>query len=426
MTLHTLSTAAQQNPLVADWDVSPLIAGAGVTALNNTNTLTYQAPYPAAGSCVQIAVTATKKGSQESHTVYFALTTAGPANRFDAQEPCPGSLITVAIIGFEQAGGTSARSAQKFFVDMFDSRPLPVFKRPGSSDDPVYGPAWRWWGAIRIASYPQQIASPVGQFNVAADFAKLPTNQLAGFGEFRAGLERRLKSFRQPFLPVAGGSSERTTLGWIAYFGGLADLNALSEHIQVFSIPAAGTPQRQAFDNVFPTKTYPVLGAPEIRYVGLTGPDHPGFYWQYAAGFRLTTRYFDPDGTMLAAPALFSATFGQNELVTGGARRGVVGVFEGFYPLPLGPRGKNANLFYLFGRADIRLNRANLGTTPLVLSPALDSKNNAIRPDNPMVAIIALPSNRDLYSIGIGLDAVEVINAIRSAASQQKRPNISR
>src|ERR1700736_1338961 len=64
VTFQTFSTTAGQNPPLADWDVSPIITGTMVTALNETNTLTYQAPQPAAGMCVQIAVTARRKGSK--------------------------------------------------------------------------------------------------------------------------------------------------------------------------------------------------------------------------------------------------------------------------------------------------------------------------------------------------------------------------
>ncbi|MBV8846933.1 MAG: hypothetical protein JO307_29340 [Bryobacterales bacterium] len=393
----------------ADWHFSPAFGSVSDDG-KNTMFAAYTAPDDIPGECVQMTITATK--GSESHSAYFALRKTGKGdyvNKYDVQEPCPGSVIAVAIVGFEQAGGTSAKSDQKFFFDIFDSRPLPFGK-----NDPVYGPAWRWWASVRIASYPQQVTSPVGQFDLGAGVAAVPVNQLAGFGEFRAGLEKRVSSFKQYFLPVPGGSSERTSLGMVAYFGGLANLNAPGERVNVYNLPDPQTPQGQAFANALPASKYPILSAPNVKYIGLTAPDHQRFYWQYAAGFRLTTRFFDRDGTMMAAPAMFAATFGQNELVTGGQRRGVVGTFEGFYPLPMGPRGKNANLIYLFGRADLRLGGPSIGGTPLILDPALDANKNAISSSNPNVAIIAVPSNRDLYSIGVGMDAIGLVNSIRS------------
>ena len=410
----------------ATWEISsPMLQGATLTPSSDMTSATYKAPDQIVGNCVQVAVTATvakDSKTKESETAYSVIRQAAiETNGSDVQEPCPGSIIAVTIIGLEQAGGTSAKSTRKFFFDIFDSRPLPFFHRKNSVDDSVYGPAWRWWGTVRIASYPQQLSSPVGQLDIPTEVAKLPVNRIAGFGEFRAGLERRIgRGFRQPFLPVPGGSHERTTLGLTVDFGGLADLTDSIERVELYTIPPPNTPQRMAFDSVFPIKKYPVLNGAD--YVGLTGPDHPRFYWQYGAGFRLTTRYFDPDGTMAAAPALFSATFGQNELVTGGYRRGIVATFEGFYPLPLGPRGKNTNLIYLFGRADLRLGRASIGTTPLALSspPTKDKDGNPITVSatDTDVAIIAVPSNRDLYSIGVGLDALQVINAIKNAVTK--------
>ena len=395
----------------ARWNVSPKIDG--VEETHDDSSFTYTAPISRLNPCLPVRVTATMNAGtkqEESHSVYFALTTA---DRVSIQEPCPGSNIVMSVIGFEQAGGASAKGDQKFFFDIFDSRPLPGLK--GKADD-IFGPPWRWWGSVRIASYPQQITTPVSQFasGFATQVGNLPVNQLAAFGEFRAGIEKRIASFRQLFLAVPATTSERTSLGVVAYFGGLADLNPPEQRVAVLEIPPPATPQRFAFDTVFPSKQYPILSVSGTKYIGLTTPDHNSFYWQYAAGFRLTTRYFDPDGTLLSAPAMFSATFGQNELVTGGHRRGIVGTFEGFYPLPLGPRGKNASLFYLFGRADLRLGRANVGrATAVPLAPALDAATNSpVSATNPGVAVIAIPSNRDLYSIGVGIDAVQVINAI--------------
>ena len=401
--LEVKSVKAGDPPPKVTWKVSPAVSGIIAKPSESADDVSFAAADSNSSRCTPVSFTAT--AGTESHTAFVVLTHS------EFQEPCPGGNVVVSVIGYEQAGGTAAKSDQRFFFDIFDSRPLPFGDYRVKGD--VFGPAWRWWGNVRIASYPQQISTPLAQFasDFAAQVGSVPVNRLAQFGEFRGGLERRIAGFRQAFLPIAGGTSERTSLGAMAYFGGLANLDATSQHVDVFQIPEPGTPQRAAFDGVFPGDKYPILKLPGSRYLGVTVPDHSSFYWQYAAGFRLMTRFFDPDGTEWNSPAMFSFSVGQNELVTGGYRRGVVGTFEGFYPLPL-TRGRNAGLLYLFGRADLRFGRANVGNTPLALSPALDSQGNPVPANNPNVAIIAVPSNRDLYSVGIGVDAIQIINAL--------------
>ena len=69
-----------------------------------------------------------------------------------------GGEIAEAIAGFQQAGAASAASTQNFFFDFYVSRPLPL---PGNVDYPCekgddnsrFGPATRWWGNVRVASY---------------------------------------------------------------------------------------------------------------------------------------------------------------------------------------------------------------------------------------------------------------------------------
>ncbi len=113
---------------------------------------------------------------------------------------------------------------------------------------------------------------------------------------------------------------------------------------------------------------------------------------------------------------MLAVSFGQNELVTGGIRQGVVGTFEGFYPLAI-PGTQTVGVLYLFGRADLRLGGPTALTTPIALTPATMTSNGTTVPvpvTNPNVAIIALPSNRDRYSIGIGIDAVQIFQGLLS------------
>jgi hypothetical protein len=123
---------------------------------------------------------------------------------------------------------------------------------------------------------------------------------------------------------------------------------------------------------------------------------------------RLTTRFYDAGDKILPAPAMVAFSVGQNELVSGGTLRGVTGKFEGFYPLSIGPpKSTDPLVIYLFGRANLHFGHAT-ESTPLILQQAA-----GILPDNPGIAVIAQPSARDSYTIGVGIDAVQLISKLK-------------
>lgn len=131
-----------------------------------------------------IRVTATASGSSTSTvvTATAVITTQAAGN------------IVIPIIGFVQAGASAAQSSQKFFFNLFVDRPLHFGKDLIEDDGVNLGTATRWFGNVRIASYPQQITSGVAEFatGFAAQVAKLQVNQLARSGEFNMGLDWRL------------------------------------------------------------------------------------------------------------------------------------------------------------------------------------------------------------------------------------------
>ncbi|MBV8847132.1 MAG: hypothetical protein JO307_30350 [Bryobacterales bacterium] len=329
--LSTKAAKAGETSPAVTWTVAPWIPGAQISEPDAQPVFSFTAPVPgpqAVKQCVQTVVTATAP-SGEAHSVPITL---APSTNFPAI--CPEGSLVMSVVGFEQASSVSAPGAQSFFFDFFQSYPIPLGRASSASATDVYGPAWRWWGDVRIASFPQQASMTVAQLagTFTQQVATLPVSQLAHSGEFRTGLERRIGAFEQPFARMSGPTYERTSLGAFFYFGAEAALVA----------PAGNRP-----------------------------------FEQYGAGFRLYTRLINSKGQTLHAPAMIAASFGQNELVTGGMRRGVVGTFEGFYPLPLGVKSKELGTLYLFGRAAVRLG-----------SPA---------------------NNRDVYAIGVGVDAVGVI-----------------
>lgn len=194
---------------------------------------------------------------------------------------------------------------------------------------------------------------------------------------------------------------EYSWLSLVAGFGAISPLNP-TESLQIFVTPPVGSPQRAAFLNDFP-------GSANSTYTGFVTPDRGRFYWEYGAGVRLTTLYFDRSNIAGAvSPALLTYSLGQSQTISGGVSSGIVQRIEGFMPLPLGERfAKDVTTLYLFGRVDMRL-AAPRQTTPFILQAAPVGVNGY----DSDVNIVTVRSNRDLYTIGVGVDAVRLIKTI--------------
>ena len=283
-----------------------------------------------------------------------------------------------AIIGFEQAGASAASAEQHFFFDFFIDRKM---KQDFLS----------LWGNVRVASYPQQIDTPVAQFaaNFASTVGNIKVNELAETAEFSTGLDWH------PVTWKVDATTDRR-LGFIFSVGAKGPFVPKSR-LSLFQVPATTSPQYARFAAEFPS-------AAQSQYVGFIPPDRDRFYRSYGAGIRITTTYHTDSGAT-RAPATYTVLFGQDENVSGGAFRGAVARFDVFYPLPIEKQG--TRFLFLFGNADLRLSRAQ-NITPFVLAAAPSS----ITGSEPSVAIIATPSNRDVYRIGVGVDAVGLICAI--------------
>ncbi len=337
------------------------------------------------------------------------------AHTAHAQKPCGksdrrGGEIVEAIAGFQQAGAASAPHTQDYFLDLFLSRPLPL---PATENYPCYvddansrfGPPWRLWGNVRVASYPQQVDTPVGEFatNFANNITSQPVNKLAQSAEFIVGLERRLWTFGDGLIGNDEAGRQRFVFSVFAGIGATGPLDPV-ESLHVFATPAIDSPQYAAFRARYGD------AVANSQYVGFVTPDRDKFFRQYSGGVRLTTFYEDITGKpYMAAPAIISFSLGQNEQVTGGIMRGVVGRFEAFYPLVLwGDRSKRGSgIVYLFGTAMLRLGGASQ-TTPFILQPA-----NDVNGYDPRVSIVAERSNRDMYLIGVGIDVGQLIKKPR-------------
>jgi hypothetical protein len=291
-----------------------------------------------------------------------------------------------AIVGYQQSGASSSNFNQNWFLDFYISRPI-AFGMYSDNNGEGIDHKWRWWGNVRIASFPQpgnQTLADVAT-GFTAQLGALKLNQLAQGAEFLSGFEYvPFRSF--PFRGLSENSRQSFTLGFVAGFGATGFFSSPSSNVQVFFVPAAGTPASKAFQAIYGNVT--------SERVGFISPDVERFPKQFLGGLRLTTHYFDPSGMPLtSAPAMLQITAGQNQVISGGRWQGVVGRIEAFYPLPFGNRGHSVagafSSIYLFGETELRIGAAKIPPA-LVLQP--DTSTPAY---DPTVTLVTTPTTRD-------------------------------
>jgi hypothetical protein len=303
-----------------------------------------------------------------------------------------------AIVGYQQTGASSSVFTQDWFLDFYISRPLALLRKAEGGHV-----KWRWWGNVRVASFPQPGNQTVGEVasGLAAQVGALKLNQLAQGAEFLSGVEfQPFKSF--PFRGFSENTRQIFSLGFIAGAGATGFFTAPSNNVQVFAVPTAG-PQVSTFRGQFKDVT--------TANIAFISPDLERFPKQYLAGIRLSTHYLDPTGKpLVSSPAMLAFTVGQNQVITGNQLRGVVGRIEAFYPLPFGNRGQTAagafSSIYLFGTAQMRFGRS-------AVAPTGGSASDA------SVTLIPLANTRDEYRIGFGVDLVGLISSLTGGTSKK-------
>jgi hypothetical protein len=305
-----------------------------------------------------------------------------------------------AIMGFHQAGASSAASTQNAFFDFFIQRGLGNHRN-------VYDAKVNLWGNVRVASSPRQISVPIAQF--AAGFAtklgEVPVNEMAQSAEFITGLGYKLAKYNQ------GGGRIRM-LEAVAFFGGNGSLSDPFTQGAIFRRPNAGTPSRAEFDGRYKINS---------DFIALTPPDRERFYRSYGGGFRLST--FETR-KKLSPPGSYMVTLGQDQLITSGFYQGPVLRFDVFYPLPIGNEDGRWKSVFLFGTANMRLQRPGNGT-PLAMERMCTATKGATDPATPAnsncsglkrffdpdVTVVGVASSRDTYRMGIGIDFVNLLRS---------------
>jgi hypothetical protein len=393
-----------QGTLTTDKDSAKFTAPAGVSA---TTVLT--------GT---VTLTATSTDGKEKATAQIAL--AGFCRS------TYGGEVVRATLGFEQIGAAGTPNDQKYSFDFFISRPLPIGGRDAHHDETdaefYFGPRFRWWGDVRIGSYPQQVNSDLATFssNFTTNAGKLAVNKLVQSAEFITGPEVRIAAF--PTARDSVTEPVRSRYALMAYFG-LGSIGPFppGDDPSVFAVPAApaagaaASAQFAAFH-----AQYPNIAS---KYVAFVPPDHTQFSKQWSAGLRLYTYYADTSATsqpLAKAPASVEIGFGKNYFVAPGGEN--TWRASAYYPFALGDRTKADTLIiYFFGDVNMRLSPESVTTqttTKLFLAPAVDSSSAAIPITNADVSLVPAPlSHRDTYRVGVSIDLIRVWNKLSAPAA---------
>jgi hypothetical protein len=326
-----------------------------------------------------------------------------------------------AIIGWHQAGASSAESSQHLFFDFFVARPF--------GRGPVYNSSMNLWGQVRVASSPQQKNIPISQFAIdfTSQLGEVKVNELAQSAEFLTGFE--IRPFCKGLLNrnpedkdhwydiCRSGPDSVRTLGIVGFFGANGAFSDPVTTGHVFRVPDSGSLQWPNFLKQFPSFNDPAFAA-NSKYIGLAPADRDRFFREYGAGIRYTSYNRKNPGN---APAMYTATIGQDQSVTSGRYIRPVLKFDAFYPLPFTLWG-GPSFIYLFGTANLAVTKPKQ-ETPLALelvsapckndAPAGDSGNKCdVKLYQSNVAVFAVPSSRDTYRIGVGIDFLGFLKSL--------------
>jgi hypothetical protein len=315
-----------------------------------------------------------------------------------------------AIVGFQQSGASGSDSTQKFFFDMYVSRPIPqLFSASAKDTDSVF----RWWGNVRIGTAPRSTSTAATLTALRTDLKGLKVNELAQAAEFLTGVDLRLASHCCPLWSQSADARQRFRLSFVMAFGATGSLKADTSvsDAPVFFIP--GGPTLDDFK-----KQFGAAGDARYKYVSFLAPRQDRYSKEYFGGFRLTTHYADKYGTPSTnPPAMVFAGVGQNELITPQRFRGAVARFEAFYPLGTGNHSSFFSTIYLFGTAQLRMGGAHASFFALapVCTDAANTMPANCRAASPAASTdntlyIIDRSSRDYYSIGLGLDVVQILS----------------
>lgn len=403
-------TASGPSADMTSWSVTPANSGVFGPQGTSANAILTTSPGLADGTVLTVTGTAGGVSKTSSITIH---------------KPCLGGEIVRAVVGFEQVGASSTPSSQSFMFNFFITRPVPFWGYHGG--DPTWGPRLRWWGDIKVASFPytqkSSVATIAQQF--ASTFGSQNLNQLAESISFVTGPEVRLWATGSHGSLTDKDSAALFGLTWFAGAGATGPNNP-TDNATVFDSPVAGTSQDKLLRNTYANAAFTNCPAPSnpptpcTNYVAFVPMSGDRFLQQWGSGFRLYTLFTNKsDGSLsFAAPATIEFSIGQNATVTESHLHNFVGHAAAMYPFSIGPRGATGSVvIYLFGEVNTALAKNHIQNT-LTLIPALDANNNPIPLSSPSVYQIPVDANRrDTYRIGVGVDLVTIWKSLTASKS---------
>ena len=391
----TLSAKQEGAAVQVKWSVEPGAAGTLSDSTALAKSVVFHAAPDQGSAALYGSATVTATAADRN-------TTASKLIRLDGfcRGPYGGDLVR-GTVGFEQIGASGTESAQKYSFDLFITRPIPW----GPSDD-NFGPYLRWWGAVGVASYPQQLTSDVASFatGFATSAGQVKVSQLVQSAEFTTGVEFRLGGSSQPVRGIGESTWERFGLMAFGGIGAVGPFPLATDAPSVFVVPDSNTAQRRAFAADYPGVT--------TKYVAFRVKAPDRFLENVSGGLRLYTFYTDPAGAPLqTAPAMVSIGYGRNDLIA--PNHGGAWHVAAYYPFALGDRSDPATLIvYLFGDAWMTGGGANLSAPAYQLSAATADGAIGATPvaaSDPDVTIVPVDTKpRDTYRIGVSVDLLKI------------------
>ena len=391
----TLTAMRGQQAVVASWTFTPALAG-DLGGESGKTAVFHAMPSDGTASVYGSVTVSAQVGAERASKV---IQLGGLCNT------AFGGEVMRATLGFEQIGASGIQSAQKYAFDFFISRPisLPNYA-PETIEDHYLGPPLRWWGDVRVASYPQQVTSDAATFasGFLTSAGKLTVNKLVQSAEFTTGFEYKITGLG---MPVRGGSeSTRQRFALMAFgaFGAVGPFPPPTDDPTAFVVPDAASTQGKAFveaNGVVSTKYVAFrAGLPDRFLVNLTG------------GLRLYTFYADRSATgepLQASPATVSISVGRNDLIA--PHRSDIWHLTAYYPLALGDRADpNTLVAYLFGDAWLSASSAHYSAPGYQLQAAVADGKPVPLSDAQVTILKAVDIPRDTYRVGVSMDLLKV------------------
>ncbi len=333
----------------------------------------------------------------------------------------PVSLLTRAVVGYQQAGAAAAKIEQNYFFDLFVSKSLPWRQ----TVHPDFGERFKVWTSARTLSVQQSGEFKLGDFSTSlvSGVANLQAKEAVRVIDALGGIELRLTG-NNALLPSFDRDTKQKFSLSLIVGGGFVTPTDPKEQIFKFKIPdqkaVEGLPKE--LQNTPDVRRLLDLKRAGFDNVALVADDRDRFFRQYYAGLRLQTFFFNRHNVPLQRfPAQLDFAIGQNEYVSGGRLHGPIIRVDAYFPLPY----DNLQFINLYGTVLMRPTRVTTGS-PLVLEPVLDAQGNF---DNkfpaPNTALLPVHQfDRDYYKFGVGFDLISFIKKYKdwrtSEASKAK------